>query len=117
MDLVVEVFAMEVDLGWNEFKEWLGKGLKAARKLGISDENIEAIGYHFGEFLSRHIDSANREQRLIKELWDQGNETERRALAAMLTRLIERDTMERKPPPHSSAVGGEGKTTAERRKP
>ncbi|MEW6182392.1 MAG: DUF3243 family protein [Bacillota bacterium] len=87
---------MEVDLGWNEFKEWLGKGLKALRLVGVSDENTEDIGYHFGEFLNRHIDPSNREQRLIKELWDQGTANERRVLASMVSRLVERETLERK---------------------
>uniref|UniRef100_A0A7C1JF72 DUF3243 family protein n=1 Tax=Ammonifex degensii TaxID=42838 RepID=A0A7C1JF72_9THEO len=90
---------MEIDLRWNEFKEWLGKGLKALRLLGVSDKNAEDLSYRVGEFLSRHADAANREQRLIKELWDQGTEAERRALASMLARLVERDTLEREKPP------------------
>ncbi|MEW6573401.1 MAG: DUF3243 family protein [Bacillota bacterium] len=108
---------MEVDLGWNEFKEWLGKGLKALRLVGVSDENAEDIGYRFGELLNRYIDSANREQRLIKELWDQGNEIERRALASMLARLVERDTIERKKPSRLSDESGPNETTEGRKKP
>ncbi|RPF42826.1 DUF3243 family protein [Thermodesulfitimonas autotrophica] len=108
---------MEIDLGWNEFKEWLGKGLKALRLLGVSDENAEDISYRFGELLNRYVDSANREQRLIKELWDQGNEIERRALASMLARLVERDTIERKKPSRLSDVEGPDETTEGRKKP
>lgn len=108
---------MELDLGWNEFKEWLGKGLKTLRTLGVSDENAEDVAYRFGELLNRYIDSANREQRLIKELWDQGNENERRALASMLARLVERDTVERKKPSRLSDERGPDETTEGRKKP
>lgn len=108
---------MEVDLGWNEFKEWLGKGLKGLRIIRVSDENAEEIAYRFGELLNRYIDSANREQRLIKELWDQGNEIERRALASMLARLVERDTLERKKPSRMSDESGPDETTEGRTKP
>lgn len=108
---------MEVDLGWNEFKEWLGKGLKALRVLGVSDENAEELSYRFGDLLNRYIDPSNREQRLLKELWDQGNEVERRALASMLARLVERDTLERKKPSRLSGAEGPDETTDGRQKP
>ncbi len=103
---------MEVDLGWNEFKSLLGKGLKALRLVGVSDENAEDFAYHMGEFLNRHIDPSNREQRLLKELWDEGTTNERKMLGSMIARLVERDTMERKKTPD-----GPIKATGDRKKP
>lgn len=41
--------------------------------------------------MAGHIDSGNREQRLLQELWLEGTEDERRALTSMLVKVLERD--------------------------
>jgi len=41
-----------------------------------------------GDFLSRFADPADREQRLLKELWDVGTESEQRTLARLIAKMV-----------------------------
>ena len=62
----------------NEFK----------RTTGASDSTIANIATNIGNFLAQKVDPRNREQRLLKELWDVGTEEERRSLASMVTKMV-----------------------------
>ena len=82
---------MEVDAGWNDWKKALGRAVNTAEFLGMSDENISKSAYRLGNFLTAKVDPGNREQRLLKELWEAGSEDEQRSLAKMVARLVDRD--------------------------
>jgi len=80
---------MEADMSWNTWKKTLGKAVKAAEIVGISDDTVDKFAYRLGDFFANNLDPANREQRLLKELWEVGEESEKKALAKMITRLVE----------------------------
>lgn len=69
----------------------MGKVANAAEAVGISESRIEDAVYSLGQFFTNSFDPANREQRLIKDLWDEGTEEEKKGLAAMISRLAEKD--------------------------
>lgn len=83
---------METDIDWHTWKKILGRGVNLAEAAGISDENINKIAYRLGDFFANNFDPGNREQRLVKELWEVGAEEEKRALAKMIAKLADRDT-------------------------
>ncbi|MBO8128525.1 MAG: DUF3243 family protein [Peptococcaceae bacterium] len=72
-------------------KKVLRTGINAAEFVGLSEDRIKDAAYRLGGFLAGHIDSGNREQRLLQELWLEGTEDERRALTSMLVKVLERD--------------------------
>ena len=72
----------------------IGRVVGAAEAVGMSDETINNVGYRLGEFLAGNIDPGNREQRLLKELWEVGSEDEKRALTKMIAKLADRDVEE-----------------------
>lgn len=78
---------MEIETGWHTWKGIIGRAFDTGRAVGISDRNLDKLAYHVGGILADHFDPANREQRLLKELWEQGDESERRALATLFARL------------------------------
>lgn len=82
---------MELGSDWHQWKGLLGKVANAAEAVGISDSRIENAAYSLGQFFTSNFDPANREQRLIKDLWDEGTEEEKRGLVAMISRLAEKD--------------------------
>lgn len=82
---------METDIEWHDWKRIIGTALHAGRALGISEKNLEGLAYYVGGILADHFDPGNREQRLIKELWEQGDESEKRTLAALFARLAKSD--------------------------
>ncbi|MDI6710227.1 MAG: DUF3243 domain-containing protein [Bacillota bacterium] len=81
---------MELETTWHKWKHFLGTMAKTAERIGLSDRTVEDASYHLGEFIARHFDPGNREQRLIKELWDEGDKEERRVLASLITRVAEK---------------------------
>lgn len=66
----------------------LGKALNAGEFIGISDTHIDYLAYKLGDLFA--IDPANREQRLMKELWDEATESEQKVLASLMIRLVEK---------------------------
>jgi len=83
---------MEIDTSWHDWKKTLGRAVNTAEFLGLSDDNINKMAYRLGDFLAANIDPANREQRLLKELWDVGSEEEQRSLAKMVAKMVDKDT-------------------------
>lgn len=82
---------METDTGWHDWKKTLGRAVNTAEFIGMPDELINKMAYQVGEFLAGNFEPGNREQRLLKELWEVGSEDEKRVLAKMIARLVDRD--------------------------
>jgi len=79
---------METETSWHEWKNMLGKFVHGGKAVGIPDQKIEDAAYRVGEFFANHFDPGNREQRLLRELWEQGNEDEKRAISTLITRMV-----------------------------
>jgi len=78
----------------NNFETWknfLGERVDAAKRMGISEEAISKLAYEIGEFLDNRVDPKNDEQRLLKELWDVGDESERKTMARLMVKLADRN--------------------------
>ncbi|AEF95049.1 hypothetical protein Desca_2211 [Desulfotomaculum nigrificans CO-1-SRB] len=78
---------MEIGENWHKWKEILGNDVGLGEKMGLDEETINNAAYHLGNFFANNFDPANKEQRLMKELWDEANEDERKSMAAVMTRL------------------------------
>ncbi|TEB09573.1 DUF3243 domain-containing protein [Pelotomaculum propionicicum] len=83
---------MEIGTSWHDWKKTLGKAVNAAELAGMSDETINQAAYRMGNFFAANFDPGNREQRLLKELWEVGAEDEKKSLAKMIAKLVDRDT-------------------------
>ncbi len=82
---------MEIGTSWHDWKKTLGKAVNAAEMVGMSDEAINQAAYRLGDFFAANFDPGNREQRLLKELWEAGAEDEKKSLAKMIAKLVDRD--------------------------
>jgi hypothetical protein len=75
----------------NSFEEWksfLSKQVNQAEKAGASEDSVINAATRIGGFLADKVDPKNREQRLLKELWDRGDQQERHSLAGMITKMV-----------------------------
>lgn len=81
---------METETGWHTWKNMLGKVVNAAEKVGLSGDRVNDTAYRVGEFLAHNFDPGNREQRLLKELWDEADEEQKRVLASLIVRMVEK---------------------------
>jgi hypothetical protein len=82
---------METETSWHQWKNALGNFVRGGKLLGFSEQSIDNIAYRVGEFFANHFDPGNREQRLLKELWEQGNEDEKRVVSSLIVRMVDKD--------------------------
>ncbi len=74
---------------FEQWKSFLGKRVEQAKKTGMSEETIAGLAYQLGDYLAGEIDPKNREERLLKELWESGSDEEQKVLARLMVRLVE----------------------------
>ncbi len=74
---------------FDKWKEFLGERVVAAKKAGLSEETISNLAFQIGEFLDHKVDPENREERILKELWDAGDESEKKVLARLMVKLVD----------------------------
>ncbi|MFC5702065.1 DUF3243 domain-containing protein [Cohnella faecalis] len=74
---------------FDTWKKFLGDRVEAAKKLGIGEDAIAKLAYEIGEFLDQKVDPKNDEQRILKELWDIGDESERKTMARLMVKLAD----------------------------
>ncbi|MEW8979052.1 MAG: DUF3243 domain-containing protein [Symbiobacterium sp.] len=73
---------------FEQWKQFLSDRVSEAKRAGASESTIVNAAKSIGSFLAQKVDPRNREQRLLKELWDVGTEQERQALASMITKMV-----------------------------
>lgn len=75
---------------FDTWKKFLGDRVDAAKKMGINEETISKLAFEIGEFLDNKVDPQNDEERVLKELWDVGDESERKTIARLMVKLADR---------------------------
>lgn len=80
---------MSVLDNFKDWKEFLGNRVDAAMNQGMDSDIINNVAYQIGDYLSAHVDPKNEQERLLKELWDAGDEEQQRALASLMVKLVQ----------------------------
>ena len=73
---------------FDKWKQFLGERVSQAEMVGMSEETITKLAMQIGEFLQDKISPENPEERVLKELWDIGNEQERKTMASLMVKLV-----------------------------
>ncbi|GMA64817.1 DUF3243 domain-containing protein [Alicyclobacillus fastidiosus] len=81
---------MSVIDNFDHWREFLGEHVDKAQNMGFSEEQITNVASKMGEFLSQKVDPKNDEQRLLKEMWDAGDEQERRTIAGLMVKMSDK---------------------------
>jgi Protein of unknown function (DUF3243) len=74
---------------YDQWKKFLADRVDQAKKLGMSEDTISNLAYEIGDFLDQRVDPKNVEQRALKDLWDAGDETEKKALAKLMVKHVD----------------------------
>lgn len=82
---------MEIETSRHDWKKALGRVVNSAEFAGMPDKTINEIANRLGNFFAGSYDPGNREQRLLKELWELADEDEKRSLAKVIVKLTEND--------------------------
>jgi len=90
MDKAKVCAAMDFVKDWSTWRATLKEGIQKARTLGVSDEKIQDMAVKVGDFLATKVCAATKEEELLKELWDAGTPDERRTLAMLIFKVVEK---------------------------
>ncbi|CAJ1002509.1 MULTISPECIES: DUF3243 domain-containing protein [Bacillales] len=82
---------MSVLDNFRDWKQFLGERVEQAKQAGMESDTIENVAYQIGHYLADQVDPKNDQERLLKQLWDAGDEQQQRALASMMVKLVEND--------------------------
>ncbi|WP_435921183.1 DUF3243 domain-containing protein [Paenibacillus sp. DYY-L-2] len=76
---------------FDTWKKFLGDRVKHAENSGMSEEAITNLAYEIGGFLDDKVDPQNEANRTLKEIWDVGNEEERKTIARLMVKLAKKN--------------------------
>ncbi len=79
---------MSVLDNFQDWKHFLGERVNQAMSAGMESDTIKNVAYQIGGYLSEQVDPKNDQERLLKQLWDAGDEQQRQALASMMVKLV-----------------------------
>lgn len=74
---------------FNEFRSYLGKRIELGKRLGMDEEDLAVGAQKVANYLAKNAEPQNREEALLMELWQVGNDQERHMLAHMLVKWAE----------------------------
>lgn len=74
---------------FDTWKHFLSDRVSQAKKMGLTEETISNLAYEIGSFLDEKVDPKNDEESVLKQLWDVGDESERKAIASCMVKLVE----------------------------
>ena len=82
--------AMDFVNDWSSWRGHLQDAIKRGRDFGMSDEMIQKLSVKVGDFLANKVCPATPEEVLIKDLWDVASQDERKVLATLMFKLVEK---------------------------
>lgn len=75
---------------FDKWKEFLAERVTQAERSGMSTETINKLAVQIGDFLANKVDPENSQERVLKELWDVASEEEKKTLACLMVKLVDK---------------------------
>lgn len=75
---------------FDTWKNFLADRVSQAKKMGLTEETISNLAYEIGSFLDEKVDPKNDEESVLKQLWDVGDESERKTIAKLMVKFVEK---------------------------
>lgn len=79
---------MSVLDNFSTWKQFLADRVEGAEESGMSNETMADIAQHLGDYLSEHVTPENKEEQVLKELWNAASEEEQRTVANIMIKLV-----------------------------
>lgn len=70
------------------FKSYLSDQVSKGEKLGLNEEQLAKTAEKVANYLAKHEEPRNREEKLLQELWNAGDKDEQHKLAHMLVKMV-----------------------------
>ncbi|WP_017812058.1 DUF3243 domain-containing protein [Paenibacillus shenyangensis] len=91
MDRISDERKKQILDDFDNFKSYLGKRIRMAESIGLSEESMAKVAQKIADYLAKHEEPQNSEEKLLYELWKVGDEDQRHKLAHMLVRMVQAD--------------------------
>lgn len=75
---------------WNTWRQTLKDAIGQARKFGVSDAIIRDTAVRLGDWLAEKVCPATPEEALMKEFWEIATPDERKTLATLMFKLVQK---------------------------
>ncbi|WP_217585548.1 DUF3243 domain-containing protein [Lentibacillus saliphilus] len=80
---------MSVLDNFETWKDFLSNRLEQAQSQGMDQQTISNVAYEIGDYLAKHVDAKNKEEAILRELWNAASEEERHTLANTMIKLVQ----------------------------
>ncbi|MDF2683497.1 MAG: hypothetical protein K0R47_4687 [Brevibacillus sp.] len=80
---------MSVLDNFRDWKEFLGDRVEQAKQAGMESDTLQNVAYQIGGYLAEQVDPKNDQERLLKQLWDAGDQQQQQALASLMVKLVQ----------------------------
>jgi hypothetical protein len=74
---------------WAEWRNNLRRAVSVGKKVGMSEDEIEALAAQIGDFLAEKVCPATPEEELLKEMWEAATPEERKTIAGLMVKMSE----------------------------
>ncbi|MGP4070015.1 DUF3243 domain-containing protein [Halobacillus sp. B29] len=74
---------------FESFKDYLGDQVNKGEKLGLGSEGLSKGAKRVADYLAKHEEPRNREEKVLNELWGVANKEEREHMAHVLVKLAD----------------------------
>jgi hypothetical protein len=71
------------------WKHFLADRIEQAKKMGMNEDTISKLAFEVGSFLDEKVDPRNDEERVLKQLWDVGDEADKKTIARLMMKVAE----------------------------
>jgi hypothetical protein len=73
---------------WTSWRNSLKEGIGMAKKMGMSDEEIQSWATKVGDLLVEKVCPATKEEELLKEMWEIATPSERKVIATLIFKMV-----------------------------
>jgi sulfur relay (sulfurtransferase) DsrC/TusE family protein len=81
--------AMDFMKDWDTYRATMREAIAEARKLGVSEDQIEIISNQIADFLAEKVCPATPEEELLRDMWNVANPDERKVLTTIFFKMLE----------------------------
>lgn len=74
---------------FSSWKDFLSNKVDEAKNKGMESETLTNVAQHVGDYLSRHVEPENKEERVLYDLWQAASPEEQKAIASTMIKLVQ----------------------------
>lgn len=79
----------EIMENFDSFRDYLGDQVHRGEKLGLGEEGLTLGAKRVADYLAKHEEPRNREEKVLNEMWNVASKDEREHMAHVLVKMAD----------------------------